>query len=587
MANGTNLSGRNRTRNPRVQNPIESRQNQLLQYGIGKDTQYNTDTPFGLKPPKTKLGEIGQGILGGIEKFGEFSADVLDFPQKLGESTVSYLTSPSEAAKQLKKAQLEAINQNIFDAEEAIGGGFSPDTLKNLQAKPSGPKADQLVIDAETSEKNKKATAEGEAIFDAKQQIRGAESDAFDKLFEQSMEDYLTNVRGVGPERRTKDLQEYKQEFAEATGIDISGEVDKSSALMALGLAMMQNRAGKGFNVGRILNEFGKAGEAALPKLEAAKKQARNDGIAAGKFALEARSADQAIDAANAEKAMVKDSYFIVPNRGGGVSGDIAGILGSEGRLERLNKYELNALMKDKDFASKFTILPGSTHAKVVEEALKTPDGTALWDDKVVTRNLIEGIDDPLFQIDLSYGKSGGSKQGQYVLRDAEQIQIAENALMKMAQDNERAKEKFIELGILTSAERNVFTYGVDKLNSLASAIGVKIGEKETETDTIIRILEKIAMQKAPEILGESGKTISDADRERVERIVGQLKAGGDIRTVRARIQDLFNDVILGAENDIRQGLVNLSRYSGKDYGLSSQNPLNEDEVAELAGYEQ
>ena len=93
-------------------------------------------------------------------------------------------------------------------------------------------------------------------------------------------------------------------------------------------------------------------------------------------------------------------------------------------------------------------------------------------------------------------------------------------------------------------------------------------------------------MKKAPEILGESGKTISDADRERVQRIVGELRAGGDIRTVRARIQDLFNEVILGTETKIRQGLTNLSRYSGKDYGLNDQNPLNEDEAAELAGYE-
>ena len=49
----------------------------------------------------------------------------------------------------------------------------------------------------------------------------------------------------------------------------------------------------KDFNVGRMLSEVGKAGEAAMPALEAAKKQARNDGIAAGKYALEAKSADQ------------------------------------------------------------------------------------------------------------------------------------------------------------------------------------------------------------------------------------------------------------------------------------------------------
>jgi hypothetical protein len=36
---------------------------------------------------------------------------------------------------------------------------------------------------------------------------------------------------------------------------------------MAFGLAAMQNRAGKGFNVGRMLESLGQAGEKALPAL--------------------------------------------------------------------------------------------------------------------------------------------------------------------------------------------------------------------------------------------------------------------------------------------------------------------------------
>ena len=62
-----------------------------------------------------------------------------------------------------------------------------------------------------------------------------------------------------------KTIEEYKQEFSEATGIDISGQPDNSAALTAFGLALMQNKAGKGFNVGKLLSETGKAGEKALP----------------------------------------------------------------------------------------------------------------------------------------------------------------------------------------------------------------------------------------------------------------------------------------------------------------------------------
>ena len=70
-------------------------------------------------------------------------------------------------------------------------------------------------------------------------------------------------VNDSEPEK-PKTIDDYKADFAKATGIDISGEPDNKSALMALGLSLMQNRAGKGFNLSNILGEVGRAGQAAL-----------------------------------------------------------------------------------------------------------------------------------------------------------------------------------------------------------------------------------------------------------------------------------------------------------------------------------
>ena len=408
-------------------------------------------------------------------------------------------------------------------------------------------------------------------------------AEAIENLMNKSIMDFVDNVRGSDKSSpKIKTIEKYKEEFAKATGIDVSGKVDKRDALMAFGAALLQNKAGKKFNLGKVLESVGSASEKAMPLLQKAKAEAKAAGASAGKYALEMRAADKA----KAEKAMEREDYFIVPKMGGGVSGDIAGILSDKGSLQKLNKYELDKLIDNKNFSDKFTILPGSSYASVVEEALKSPDGTKNWDEKVVTRNLIQGVDDPLFSIDLSYGKSGGPKEGQYVVRDVEQIKVAENALLKMSKDNERAKEKFIELGILTADNRNVFTYTKDKVNSLASAFGIKLGDKEPESSAIIRILEKIAMKNAPDILGESGKTISDADRERVTRIVGELKALGDIRTTRVKIAELFNDIVLGAEGRINEGLTNLSRYSKENYGLDAGKELDSEEQDELQGYE-
>lgn len=95
-----------------------------------------------------------------------------------------------------------------------------------------------------------------------------------------------------------KNIDDYMKEFSEVTGIDISGKPDKSAALMAFGLALMQNRAGSGFNVGNILRSVGEAGEAALPELKAAKQEAKAARMAAGKYALEQIQAGRSARAA-------------------------------------------------------------------------------------------------------------------------------------------------------------------------------------------------------------------------------------------------------------------------------------------------
>ena len=89
------------------------------------------------------------------------------------------------------------------------------------------------------------------------------------------------------------------------------------------------------------------------------------------------------------------------------------------------------------------------------------------------------------------------------------------------------------------------------------------------------------------QLMGETGKSISDADRKRVEDIVGTLDFTGDVRILREKLEMLFNDIVIGAENDIIQGLQNLSTYSKVDYGVGmGSSPLSEEEQKELSSYE-
>jgi hypothetical protein len=126
----------------------------------------------------------------------------------------------------------------------------------------------------------------GENDATPKQTPEGGKLSPQEEAFANGMKAYK---EALGESSDIGSIDEYKKEFADATGIDISGKVDNSTALMSFGLALMQNKAGKGFNVGKILSSVGEAGEKAMPAMAAAKKEAKAGQIAAGKYALSER----------------------------------------------------------------------------------------------------------------------------------------------------------------------------------------------------------------------------------------------------------------------------------------------------------
>jgi len=131
------------------------------------------------------------------------------------------------------------------------------------------------------------------------------EQKALQDLFTETMSETEALYTDEITKAQPKSIEEYKADFQKATGIDITGEPDNKSALMALGLKLMQNRAGKGFDLSKILTEVGKAGEETLPAFERAKDKARAGQLAAGKFALGQKMADtKALAALNKEKRL-------------------------------------------------------------------------------------------------------------------------------------------------------------------------------------------------------------------------------------------------------------------------------------------
>jgi len=192
----------------------------------------------------------------------------------------------------------EDIYETINKREVAPKKQALADEKANLDTFPKLSIAE--TAQAEDAQREMNAKTEAEAGYED-----GGE-DAYEKLQNSALED-IANSKGekVTPATREELLAKYKKEFYEATGLDPSGKADKSSALMAMGLALMQNKAGKGFNVGKMLSAVGEAGEKALPALTKAKAAAKAETVAAGKYALGRIQAGESASAALAKEDRV------------------------------------------------------------------------------------------------------------------------------------------------------------------------------------------------------------------------------------------------------------------------------------------
>ena len=342
-----------------------------------------------------------------------------------------------------------------------------------------------------------------------------------DEGFLAAMDDFFESARGAGPEMpKERTIEEYKKVFSEATGIDTSGKVDKKDALMAFGLALMQNKAGKGFNVGKMLQSVGEAGDKAMPALQQAKTLAREGALAGGKYALQTQAADKATRAANQEKMMNRSSYYVYEND---PEGKPYGKF-DNGKTVQLSKYELNKLINDPEFDKNYSFITGSAYAEVLKEKNAIPEYGDQWD-KNEKISLIGDDDGPeIFKV------TGARRSSNYTgPRTGNSLQLAESPdevyrrIMKEQDKVNLLSDQFSEA--VTQIQE-----GVSIPSQIGSAVtmglrnlGFNVGDGTTSIKQVKNFLVRVQATNAANILGEAGKTLSDNDRKMVANIVGNM----------------------------------------------------------------
>ena len=427
-------------------------------------------------------------------------------------------------------------------------------------------------------EDKKKSAAESAAA----EEFRAEEAKSFDDTsltiaegdkiaedtFKQAMKGFLGMARGASPEKRERTLEEYKKEFAAATGVDVSGKVDKSQALMALGLGLMQNRAGKGFNVGKILNAVGQAGEKALPALEKAKNKAQTAALAAGKYALESRGSDRAKDEATEKDLMNRGKYWVYKK--GSKGAEFEGF--DNGEFVDLNKYELNKLMENSEFEKQYEFINASDRMAILEKRAEGVDfGDAWMDPKRIS--LIGGkADDVPPELQVLAASANPNYKGTIP------------AGFKLQETPETVVRRFGELQKSITSGAAKFETLLEKLNTgvtipeqfLASANNILVSFGIGETSDITeakRLLKNIAIDEATNILQESGKTLSDNDRKLVAQRVGQISWGSaDLEEIKAQLRDIYYLTITKPQENLDRAINWLDQNAGISFGPSADD---------------
>jgi len=539
---------------------------------------------FGISPDEVRKRQgLGSKIISGSSQTKTMPSDVSSFSE-LAQAYSDIQDVSKDPTVVSKPATIEDIltsDPSVFRLEGPEGMPAAP-----IDSSGAGDEAEAQKIIAENEaqrEQTKKSAITSLAQLNQEvaedEMGRGSSEAVIEDAFSSAMQDYIEQARGAGPKTKELSLNDYKKEFAEATGIDISGKVDKSSALMAFGLALMQNRAGKGFNVGRMLSAVGEAGEAALPALEKAKTQARNDAIAAGKYALETRAADRATDAANQEKLMNRGKYWVYKK----------GKKGAEfsefdnGEFVDLNKFELNKLINTPDFDKNYEFIDASDRLSILKERAKGVDPGEEWDSYSMVSLIGGDPKDVPPELQIMAAAVNPNYKGQtatgYKLQETPETII--RRFSEYQKSITSGSEKFkVLLGNLEAG----ISVPKQLLSSLQQALrnfGIDAGDMPSEVADAKRMLNNLAIDEATNILQESGKTLSDNDRKLVAQRIGKISwTSGDVELIRRQLKDIYDLTVLKPQENLDRAIDWLDKNAGITFGpLQDDMPRSKEEL--------
>ena len=482
--------------------------------------------------------------------------------------------------------QLSSLQASLADKSSGRGlGSFttaSGESVSDSIPKPTPSKQPTPSEQLEALENKKPGgglgsftTASGESVSEAQEQEvkEGSAIGKYNDPFEQLVADSMKSVEEAktGMKGQDKSLEDYKKDFAEATGIDVSGKVDKSQALMALGLALMQNKAGKGVDVGKMLGAVGEAGAKAAPLIAAAKKEAKAGQLAAGKYAL---------DQVAAEKAR-KASIFKAESE------NLGSLL--EKQAEGQSKYQVEALKAQADMNMKIMELEAEAAKELADSGkVDLKNKSSITDPGLPGISLTVGLDE-YGNAKLPFASMEVNSIGSALADVNEGIDSVDTIRDSITPFVDKSGGINLQRG-KEFAQKIAGSFGYDlfdepQFDKDGNFIGTKKSDKPLDTADAIR--DRIILQFKRFLTQETGNGISNVDIQNVERALGDVNFFTDPATALVRLDEvekifLSKQAKLGSMFDI---VADRSKYLTEDEYTKAMQGIEKAGVSAYSGF--
>ena len=524
-------------------------------FSLGAKGTYTDELLRNVFRPGKVVSDVVANVPGVFRGLGEYMSQKGDNErqqdaQKIASNMAGEVFGLPTNQTNLGKPDLQGnpiVPEGLYDAFDTEDGGQGQERLVEAQF-PKG-----LTIQDKINEtiENNKSTADAsntmvESAFLENDEKLGNAVEGADNSAKQAtvgaLSEFLAQARpGIKPQT----YGEYIKEFGDVTGLDVSGDPDNKVALMSFGLALMQNRAGKDFNVSKILTSVGEAGEAAMPDFRRALVKAETVRAKAGEYALGKTEKDKA-------KAMNRNSYVIIPKQGGLASS----ILKNNGEFTRLNSYELNNLIDNKKFNDEYEIIDSSVYTDMTKSLITAQGKNKTYLEKPQPVALFNGSD---LEIDVFYGNPNTGSGVKPKLASDPKIAISQ--VERMEQGLAKGEAQFKQLGSLLSKIDITNQAQVESwVKQTARNFGIQASPTTTGLQQVKDLLKEIGARNAAAILGETGKTLSDNDRKMVNRIIGEIDfSSGDKDQLITKLNRLYSSIVGEKRKDINQAYKTLN----------------------------